>query len=118
MTSNNFINGFQPLHAVYAAEKFFNNLKRRGCRFYVFDGDLCVPPSATDPESYFLTRTILIKHLERNTEVSENGNLRFRFSDMDSIVYEWCLKGQAVCSFLSLDGHVCFGAEDEKQAKR
>ncbi|SPO02147.1 related to antiviral protein and putative helicase [Cephalotrichum gorgonifer] len=114
--------GFQLLHAIYAVEAFLDNLERRGCRFNIvwFDNeeDLCVPPSAKNPEPYLLTRAIIIKHFARHNELSESGKLSFQFSEVDTAEYGQYLKDNAVHFFLCLDGYTSFGDEKDPRGMR
>lgn len=101
-------------------ETFLDNLARRGCRFHIiwFDDneELCVPPLATEPELYLLTRAVLIKHLARHDAISGSGKLSFQFPGAESTEYEQYLKDNALFFFLYLDGRACFESEDGRQA--
>ncbi|KAK7398202.1 hypothetical protein QQX98_012421 [Neonectria punicea] len=72
-----FHDGFQLLHAVFAVEKFLDDLQKRGCNFDVlFFRDLdfvCVPEgaAAADAYKYHLARTVVIQHLSRSNIRSE-----------------------------------------------
>ncbi|KAF7550986.1 hypothetical protein G7Z17_g5343 [Cylindrodendrum hubeiense] len=84
-----FNGGFQLLHAIYAVEKFLNDLQQRGCNFdIVFFRDLdgvCVPEgeTAADAYKYHLTRAVLIQHLARS-------DTRAGIHEFDSFESEAC----------------------------
>lgn len=103
-------------------ETFLDNLRRRGCRFHIiwFDDNekLCVPPSATHPEPYLLTRAVLMEHLARHDAVSGSAKLNFQFPSIESTEFEQYLKDNAVFFFMYLDGHACFGSEDADKVAR
>jgi hypothetical protein len=70
--------GFQLLHAIYEAEKFLDQLRRRNCNFHVvfFDShDFLAAPSSVKAENVpkaLLIRKILIAHLKRSMVGSEH----------------------------------------------
>lgn len=67
-----FDEGFQLLHAIYAAEYLIKGLVQRKCNFHlVFFDDhehLCVPENAAlvNQSKYLLARSVLLRHLRKH----------------------------------------------------
>ncbi|KAI1117584.1 hypothetical protein F5Y14DRAFT_354734 [Nemania sp. NC0429] len=117
--------GFQLLHAVFAVESFLRSLQVRGCNFHVvfFDnqGELCLPPTmpASGKYKYQMTRTILIRHLQRHAQDSQGshaGGMVFSFPSIDSHHFHQHLAQHPATFLLCHDGHTRSGEHMVQQA--
>ncbi|TLS29669.1 hypothetical protein PpBr36_01890 [Pyricularia pennisetigena] len=105
----NYQEGFQLLHAVYAVEKFLNELDQRHCHFQVIwlesHERLCIPP--TTPEEhhikYLLTRRILIEHLNRSLG-ARRPRCSYVFDSLNDQNFTNHLKRSPILFFLCSDG--------------
>ncbi|TGJ82191.1 hypothetical protein E0Z10_g6577 [Xylaria hypoxylon] len=105
--------GFQLLHAIFAVESFLKNLRVRGCNFHVvfFDNqtELCAPSKAPERMryKYQMTRTILIRHLRRyanGTNEKDDTGVVFSFPSIDSQQFRKYLAQHPATFLLCHDG--------------
>lgn len=112
--------GLQLLHAVYAVERFLNDLQQCGCNFHVlwFDDlrSLSVPRSANGrPARYLLTRAVLIKHLRQfatGTRESPHRCVSFVFPSISSGEFDQYARANA------LHFVMCSAGEPEESDRR
>ncbi|KAI7914344.1 DEAD/DEAH box helicase [Pyricularia oryzae] len=105
----NYQEGFQLLHAVYAVEKFLNELDQRHCHFQVIwlesHERLCIPPGTPEEHhiKYLLTRRILIEHLNRGLD-AQRPRCSYVFDSLDDQRFINHLKSSPILFFLCSDG--------------
>ncbi|KAI1344818.1 hypothetical protein F5Y15DRAFT_6383 [Xylariaceae sp. FL0016] len=104
--------GFQILHAIYAVEKFLQNLKSRGCNFQIvfFDNhqELCIPQGVSDNQKYKyrLSRMIVLQHLRQHVNGEEVGSkVVSSFESYDSVEFTKYLDENSVMYILCHDGY-------------
>ncbi|OCK83110.1 DEAD/DEAH box helicase-like protein [Lepidopterella palustris CBS 459.81] len=105
-----FDNGFQLLHAVYAAENIFRGLVQRKCNFHIvfFDQhqELCVPPRSSEQNraKYLLARAAIIRHLQVNLK-DAHDNIEFHvFPSFHSEAFEEYLESAGLYFVMCHDG--------------
>lgn len=121
-----FQDGMQLLHAVYAVEKFLDELRQRGCNFDILffnaHANAVLPESVAAENAsiatakFALARTVLIEHLKRHAR--NGGNVSDRrtnvtvFDDFDSEDFRRYRAENAVHFFLCNEG-TSYGENDE-----
>ncbi|KAL9102665.1 MAG: hypothetical protein Q9163_002219 [Psora crenata] len=102
--------GFQLLHAVYAVEKFIQNLLQRKCNFHIafFDShrDLCVPEwvSTLNRPKYLLTRAVIYEHFKANLPQSQASIKLHSFRSVVDPAFMEYLKSTGVYFVMCHDG--------------
>ncbi|TLD21429.1 hypothetical protein PspLS_09123 [Pyricularia sp. CBS 133598] len=115
----NYQEGFQLLHAIYAVEKFLNELDQRHCHFQVIwlesHERLCIPPQTPEEHhiKYLLTRRILIDHLNRGLDVSRLHR-SYVYDSLDDQSFIDHLKSSPILFFLCSDGRQNLTAPEPK----
>ncbi|KAM0333306.1 hypothetical protein ACHAQA_001967 [Verticillium albo-atrum] len=124
-----FEDGFQLLHAVYAVEKFLDELRQRGCNFDVVffnaHANAVLPESVTADNAlpaaakFSLARTVLIEHLKRHAKNGGDSPERRTnvsvFADFDSDEFRRYRAENAVHFFLCNEG-TSYAENDESVA--